>query len=374
VYRSDLEKYDGVRGGSVVRVLDTRGHFLGSALYSAGSQIALRLVSTAEVTDESLPDLVRERLRVAIEFRRRVVRDSDAFRVVFSEADQLPGVIVDRYADLLTFQVLTAAMDSEAVRAALLAELTAQFSPAGIFERVDTRIRRLEELPPREPSLVSGDKSATVFHLNGLKFAFDGVAGQKTGAFLDQRENYAAAAGYAHGRALDCFCYHGGFALHLARACHSVTAVDISREALETAERNEKLNAGALSVTEVEWLEGNAFDVLKDYSLAGHQYDTIVLDPPAFAKSMRNLETALRGYKEINLRALKMLRSGGILITCSCSFHVSEADFLSSIAAAAVDAHRTVRVLEKRSQSQDHPILVNVPETHYLKCLILQVV
>jgi 23S rRNA (cytosine1962-C5)-methyltransferase len=150
--------------------------------------------------------------------------------------------------------------------------------------------------------------------------------------------------------------------------------VDISREALETAERNEKLNAGALSVTEVEWLEGNAFDVLKDYSLAGHQYDTIVLDPPAFAKSMRNLETALRGYKEINLRALKMLRSGGILITCSCSFHVSEADFLSSIAAAAVDAHRTVRVLEKRSQSQDHPILVNVPETHYLKCLILQVV
>jgi 23S rRNA (cytosine1962-C5)-methyltransferase len=374
VYRSDLEKYDGVRGGSVVRVLDTRGHFLGSALYSAGSQIALRLVSTAEVTDESLPDLVRERLRVAIEFRRRVVRDSDAFRVVFSEADQLPGVIVDRYADLLTFQVLTAAMDSEAVRAALLAELTAQFSPAGIFERVDTRIRRLEELPPREPSLVSGDKGATVFHLNGLKFAFDGVAGQKTGAFLDQRENYAAAAGYAHGRALDCFCYHGGFALHLARACQSVTAVDISREALETAERNEKLNAGALSVTEVEWLEGNAFDVLKDYSLAGHQYDTIVLDPPAFAKSMRNLETALRGYKEINLRALKMLRSGGILITCSCSFHVSEADFLSSIAAAAVDAHRTVRVLEKRSQSQDHPILVNVPETHYLKCLILQVV
>jgi 23S rRNA (cytosine1962-C5)-methyltransferase len=367
-----LEETDGIPGGSVVRVLDPHGHLLGSALYSAASQIALRLVSNAEITDESLPLLVRERLRAAAEFRRRVVRDSDAFRVVFSEADLLPGLIVDRYADLLTFQVLTAAMDREPVRNALLDELEAQFSPAGIFERVDVRIRRLEQLPPREPSLVRGHKSSTVFHLNRLKFAFEAAAGQKTGAFLDQRENYAAAAGHARGQALDCFCYHGGFALHLARVCDSVTAVDISREALEAAERNEKVNAGALQVSEIEWLEGNAFDVLKDYSAAGRQFDTIVLDPPAFAKSKRNLQTALRGYKEINLRALKMLRPGGILITCSCSFHVSEAEFLGAVAAAAIDAHRSVRVLEKRTQAQDHPILLSIPETYYLKCLILQ--
>jgi len=356
----------------VVRVLDPRGHFLGSALYSAGSQIALRLVSTGEVTDDSLPPLVRERLRAAIEFRRRLVRDSDAYRVVFSEADQLPGLIVDRYADLLAFQVLTAAMDGDAVRAALLAELAAQFSPAGIYERVDARIRELEQLPPRAPGLAAGDKTATTFQLNGLKFAFDATAGQKTGAFLDQRENYAAAARYARGDALDAFCYHGGFALHLARVCRSVTAIDSSLPALQAAERNEQLNRGALQVPEVEWLEGNAFDVLKDYSAAGRQYDTIVLDPPAFAKTRRNLETALRGYKEINLRALKMLRPGGVLVTCSCSFHASEADFLGAVAAAAADAHRAVRVLEKRTQSQDHPIVLGIPETHYLKCLILQ--
>ena len=353
-------------------MLDARGHFLGSAIYSAASQIALRLLSSTELKPEALPELVRGRIRDAIEFRRTVVRDSDAYRVVFSEADMLPGLIVDRYADVLTYQILAAAMDGSEVRGALIEELRAQFSPAGIYERVDARIRELESLEPREGSLVSGDKASTVFQLNGLKFGFDAAAGQKTGAFLDQRENYAAAAKYVRGAALDCFCYHGGFALHLARRCEAVTAVDSSRAALEAAERNEKLNHAALLTHEIEWLEGNAFDVLKDYSAAGRLYDAIVLDPPAFAKTRRNLETALRGYKEINLRALKMLKPGGILVSCSCSFHVSEADFLGALAAAAADAHRTLRVLEKRTQSADHPILVGVPETHYLKCVVAQ--
>jgi len=204
--------------------------------------------------------------------------------------------------------------------------------------------------------------------MNGVKFHFDALAGQKTGAFLDQRENYAAAAQYASGEALDVFCYQGGFALHQAEKCPKVTGVDISRPALETAEQNATLNG-----REIEWIEANAFDLLRDYADSGKHYDTIVLDPPAFAKSKKTLDTALRGYKELNLRALKMLRPGGLLVTCSCSYHVSPLEFLNIVAAAARDAHRDVRVLESRTQSKDHPILPSVPETAYLKCLILSV-
>ncbi|HEV2729835.1 MAG TPA: class I SAM-dependent methyltransferase, partial [Terriglobales bacterium] len=192
--------------------------------------------------------------------------------------------------------------------------------------------------------------------------------GQKTGAFLDQRENYAAAAQYARGEALDVFCYHGAFAIHLAERCSSVTGVDSSRPALEIAERNAALNG-----REIEWIEANAFDLLRDYAHAGRQYDCIVLDPPAFAKSKRTLETALRGYKELNLRALKMLRAGGVLVTCSCSYHVSPAQFLEIIASAAGDVHRNIRVLENRTQAKDHPMLLNVPETAYLKCVVATV-
>jgi len=209
--------------------------------------------------------------------------------------------------------------------------------------------------------------------MNGVRFHFDGLGGQKTGAFLDQRENYAAAARYAHGDALDCFTYQGGFALHVARTCERVAAVDSSRPALEVAERNEQLNRAAHRCGEIEWIEANAFDLLKDYATAGRQYDTIVLDPPAFAKTKRAVPTALRGYKELNLRALKMLRPGGILVTCSCSFHVSEGEFLAMLGSAAVDAGRRVRILEERGQSLDHPMLLNVPETAYLKCVTCQV-
>jgi 23S rRNA (cytosine1962-C5)-methyltransferase len=285
--------------------------------------------------------------------------------VVFSEGDFLPGLIVDRYHDVLSVQVLTQAMDAEPVRSAVVNTLAEEFKPAGIVERVDSRIRDLEQLPPRASGLIQGEKSSTVVEMNGVRFHYDGLEGQKTGAFLDQRENYAAAAQYGHGEALDVFCYQGGFALHMAAKCSSVTGVDSSRPALEMADKNATLNG-----RDLEWIEANAFDLLKDYSTAKRQYDTIVLDPPAFAKTKRDLDKALRGYKELNLRALKMLRPGGVLITCSCSYHVCATDFMGVVADAALDAHKSLRVLENRSQAKDHPSLINVPESSYLKCLV----
>jgi 23S rRNA (cytosine1962-C5)-methyltransferase len=363
VYRSDVISADGIAPGSVVAVTDDRGMFLGSALYSSSSQIAIRMISDSSVSD--LPTLLRQRIREAIRYREGLVQNSDAYRVVFSEADFLPGLIVDRYNDVVSLQILTQAMDPDPVRRAIVRELSDGARPVSIAERVETHIRELEQLPPRESGLLVGEKPNTIFSMNGVRFHFDIREGQKTGAFLDQRENYAVASDYAHGDALDVFCYQGAFALHLtARGC-KVTGVDSSRSALEIADKNALLNQ-----CEVEWIEANAFDLLKDYAASGRQYDAVVLDPPAFAKSRKNLETALRGYKELNLRALKMLRPGGILVTCSCSYHVTEADLLQVVADAAGDAHRTLRVLERRGQSKDHPVLLTVPETAYLKCLI----
>src|SRR5580700_9879371 len=366
VYRSDIVAVEGVTPGSAVAVRDERGRNLGSALYSSASQIAIRLISREPVAD--FPALLRQRIRDAIAYRERIVRDTNAYRVIFSEADFLPGLIVDRYDDILSMQILTQAMDAEPVREAVISELTAGLRPAVIFERVDARVRQLEELAPRDSALVSGVKGSTIFTMNGVKFHFDALEGQKTGAFLDQRENYAAAAQYAHGEALDVFCYQGGFALHLAGRCSRVTGVDSSRPALEVADQNATLNG-----QNIEWIEANAFDLLKDYSSSGSRYDTIVLDPPAFAKTKRDLDAALRGYKELNLRALKMLRPGGVLVTCSCSYHVSPAEFMAMLADAARDARRTLRLVEVRGQARDHPILLNVPETAYLKCIIASV-
>jgi len=363
VYRSDLVSADGVPPGALVNVADERGKFLGSALYSSSSQIAIRMISPAAVGD--LPGLLRERIQAAIAYRERVVRDTDAYRVVFSEADFLPGLIVDRYNDILSLQVLTQAMDAETVRQTVVSELSERLKPAAIAERVDPRIRELEQLPGRPSGLIQGEKSSTVFSMNGVRFHYEALEGQKTGAFLDQRENYAAVAQYARGEALDVFCYQGGFALHLAQHCSSVTGVDSSRPALEVAEKNAALNG-----REIEWVEANAFDLLRDYADAGRQYDCIVLDPPAFAKSKRNLETALPAYKELNLRALKMLRSGGILVTCSCSYHVAHSMLLEVLAQACRDVHRNLRILESRTQAKDHPMLLAVPETAYLKCFI----
>lgn len=366
VYRSDVVSSDGIPPGALVSVFDERGKFLGTALYSSSSQIALRLLSRERVDD--FPDLLRDRIRAAIAYRERVVQNTDAYRVVFSEGDFLPGLIVDRYNDVLSIQVLTQAMDSEAPREAIVTELTEQFKPAAIAERVDPRVRELEQLPARASALLQGEKNSTVITMNGVRFHYHALEGQKTGAFLDQRENYAAAAQYARGEALDVFCYQGGFALHLAERCSSVTGVDSSRPALEIAEKNAALNG-----REIEWIEANAFDLLRDYATAGRQYDCIVLDPPAFAKSKRNLETAFRGYKELNLRALKMLRPGGLLVTCSCSYHVSPAEFIEVVASAARDVHRNIRLLENRTQAKDHPMLLHVPETAYLKCVVATV-
>src|SRR5271154_3716794 len=368
VYRSDVVSAEGVPAGSLVSVVDDRGQSLGSALYSSSSQIAIRLISHEPVAD--FPALLRQRITEAIAYREGIVHNTNAYRVIFSEADFLPGLIVDRYHDILSMQILTQAMDAEIVRQTLTSGLTERLPPASIVERVDPRVRQLEDLPPRASGLVQGERASTTFTMNGIQFHFDALAGQKTGAFLDQRENYAAAAQYAHGEALDVFCYQGGFALHLVERCTHVTGIDSSRPALEVADQNAALNRRGQNHPEIEWIEANAFDLLKDYASSGQRYDSIVLDPPAFAKSKRDLDAALRGYKELNLRALKMLRPGGLLVTCSCSYHVSQADFLQTLADAARDAHRTLRVVEVRGQAKDHPILLNVPETGYLKCVI----
>ena len=375
VYRSDLAESNDVPPGSLVRVFDQRGKFLGTALYSSSSQIAIRMISHGSVGD--LPAMVVERVRGAIAYRKELVSNTDAYRIIFSEGDFLPGLIVDRYNDVLCLQILTQAMDAVPIREAILQTLRKELQPAGIVERVDARIRELEQLPPLASRLLWGEKSSTVFTMNstmnsGVRFHYDGLEGQKTGGFLDQRENYAAAAQYAQGEALDAFCYQGGFALHFAAhpagKTSSVTGVDSSRPALEMAERNATLNG-----REMEWIEANAFDLLREYAATGRRYDTIVLDPPAFAKTKRDLEKALGGYKELNLRAMKMLRPGGILVTCSCSYHVSASDFYEVVADAARDAHKSLRVLENRGAAKDHPMLLNVPETNYLKCFILSV-
>ncbi len=372
VYRSDLLDEPAAPPGALVGVVDDHGRALGSAFYSSASQIALRMLSPRLLSPADLPILLHQRIDAAVHFRQQAVADSDAFRVIFSEADLLPGVIADCYNDLLVVQFLTQATDQPQFRDLLLESLQQHFHPAAVHERVDSRIRSLEQLAPRPSGPLVGDKSETVFTMNGVRFQYQAGEGQKTGAFLDQRENYAAAAAYAHGDALDMFTYQGGFALHLARPCPRVTAVDSSRPALEMAERNEQLNRQH-HAHEIEWIEANAFDLLKDYAAEGRQYDTIVLDPPAFAKTRRDLDGALRGYKELNLRAVKMLRPGGLLVTCSCSYHVREEDFVDVVRSAAVDARRTLRLLDKRAQAKDHPILLTVLETQYLKCLLLLV-
>jgi 23S rRNA (cytosine1962-C5)-methyltransferase len=390
VYRSDVVEATGVSPGAVVKVVEHGGrgrapYALGTAFYSTASEIAIRMISRKPVGD--LEQLVGERIRASVAYRERFVRDTNAYRVIFSEGDFLPGLIVDRYNDVVSLQVLAQTMDTEPMRRVLLSELQDALSPAVIVERVDPRVRKLEHLPDRPSGIVwsnphppifpspdggeVGDNSSapphtrTELQMNGVRFIYDALGGQKTGAFLDQRENYAAAEKYARGRALDVFTYQGGFALHLARVCDKVTGVDASRPALEAAEQNAALNGWDL-----EWIEANAFDLLRDYSDAGQEYDTIVLDPPAFAKSRQNRETAIRGYKELNLRALKMLRPGGVFVTCSCSYHVSAADLLEVVSSAARDSHRIIRILENRGQSNDHPSVLGIPETAYLKCLI----
>ena len=351
--------------GSVVRVQDRRRRYLGQALYSSKSQLALRLL-----TRERRPfdrAFLAERIAAAARYREVVAAGAEAYRLVAGEGDLLPSLIVDRYDGCLVLQTLSQGI--ERLKPTIVEILQEQFSPRSILERNDSPVRALEELPEQRGVLAGESVKEVVAEEGGVRFVYDLAGGQKTGGYLDQRENRAAARGYARGRLLDCFTYGGGFALSLAAQCQSVLGLDSSQEALELGQRSQALNG----FTHVEWRQANCFDFLKAADQSGERFDTVVLDPPAFARQKSSLESALRGYKELNLRAFKILNPGGFLVTCSCSFHVSETDFLEAVASAAVDAHRRVQVVERRTQARDHPILLTVPETHYLKCLILRV-
>ncbi len=389
VYASDIESLNAGSGEApaLLPVADNRGLLLGTALYSPSSQIALRLVSREAIAEPAWLALLAARLKKSIARRASLQsKDTDSVRLCFSEADELPGLVIDKYGDLVILQLLTKGLDNAAVRATCVRVLREELNPATILERPDPRMRELEglaapDLTPLWAANATAPRTSTAFHLNGLAFHFDANAGQKTGAFLDQRSNYAAARDWAlklnaTGRALDVCTYQGGFALHLAQVAKRVTGVDTSRSSLEVAERNLEANRAAnrsqLSA-EVDWVEADAFELLRDWAAAREQFDAIVLDPPAFAKSKRAVEGALRGYKELNLRALQMLRPGGLLVTCSCSHHISWTDLEGAVTAAASDAHRRVRLLERRGAALDHPVVLSLPETEYLKCLILEV-
>lgn len=400
VYASELESVELGAGEApaLLPVADNRGLLLGTALFSPASQIALRMVSREEIDEPQWLELLAARLRRAIDRRLWIlgprVGKSDSCRLCFSEADELPGLMIDKYRDLVVLQILAKGLDSEAVRETCVRVLRDMLLNADsgvakeagglatIIERPDPRIRELEGLPAPAPGPLwtanaKEPKTETQFRLNGLKFFYDANSGQKTGAFLDQHANYAAAEKWAlyltpGGRALDVCTYQGGFALHLARVSKSVTGIDASHASLEVAERNLEANRDVIGDKQVDWIEADAFEILRDWSAAGQQFDTIVLDPPAFAKSKRAVEGALRGYKELNLRALKMLPPGGLLITCSCSHHVSWADLEGAVAAAAADAGARVRLLDRRGAASDHPVVLNLPETEYLKCLVLE--
>ncbi|HEV2323586.1 MAG TPA: class I SAM-dependent rRNA methyltransferase [Terracidiphilus sp.] len=387
VYASDLVSVELPGDGAeklsaLLPVADPRGILLGTALYSPTSQIALRMISPEAIGEAEWLKILEARLRRAIGLRKPMLdADNDACRLCFSEADGLPGLITDKYGGLVILQLLAKGLDSAGVREICIRVLREEVSPEGILERPDPRIRELEGLNEPSPGpLWPRDAGAAVtaaqFRLNGLVFQYDADAGQKTGAFLDQRMNYAATQQWArqmgtNGRALDVFCYQGGFALHLAQVCRAVTGVDASRASLEVAERNLEANRGRVKA-DVDWMEADAFELLRDWSDAGERFDTIVLDPPAFAKTKRAVEGALRGYKELNLRALRMLRPGGLLVTCSCSHHVGWSELESAVASAAADAPRRVRLLERRGAAPDHPVVLNLPETEYLKCLVLE--
>lgn len=367
IYRSDVSAVDAA-GGSVVAVRDERGNFIGQAFYSDASQIALRfLTQTQEEIDR---DWWRARLRAAAS-RRNISGDTNAYRLVYSEGDLLPSLIVDRYNDVLVLQTLS--QGTETLKSLFAEILIEEFQPRAVIERNDARVRELEGLPLISATVYGEAPDEIEILQHGLRFAVSPGAGQKTGSFLDQRENRIAARAAAQttnrGRALDCFTFNGAFALHLASVCEEVIGIDISGDAVAAAEHNARLN----EMNNVRFLEANVFDALREFETRGERFDAIVLDPPAFAKNRASLKSAVRGYKEINLRALKLLHPGGVLITCTCSYHVAEALFLEIVGEAAIDARRRVQIIEKRMQASDHPVLIGMPETYYLKCVIARV-
>ncbi|HKS28264.1 MAG TPA: class I SAM-dependent rRNA methyltransferase [Pyrinomonadaceae bacterium] len=367
IYKSDVADTREAAGGSVVRVLDERGRFVGRALYSDRSEISLRLLTTED--EEINREWWRRRLREAIGRRRaELTPETNACRLIYSEGDLLPSLIVDAYGDVLVLQTLS--QGTESVKAMLVELLVEELNPRAVVERNDVRVRQLEGLEMRVGTVYGDEPGELEIIQHGIRFLVQPLGGQKTGSFLDQRENRLAARSHAWGHALDCFTFNGAFALHLAQKCESVLGLDISADAVQAARRNAELNG----MTNVTFSEANVFDALREMEQEGHRFGTIVLDPPAFAKNRGSVRAASRGYKEINLRAVKMLEPGGVLVTCTCSYHMSEEMFLEIVAAAAVDARRRLQLIEKRAQSSDHPILFGMPETYYLKCVIARVI
>ena len=364
VYRSDIRSAR-AEPGAVVRLVDERGNFVGRAFYSDKSQISIRLLTREDVPVDRA--FLAARIRRAAAYRDLVVENSDACRLVYSEADLLPSVIIDRYGDYFVLQTLSQASDR--LKGTLVDILVERFSPKGIVERNDPKVHMLEGLEQRVSVLYGEVPAEILAKENGVTFVCDLAKGQKTGSFLDQRENHLAARRYASGDVLDCFSYQGGFALTVADRSAHVEGIDMAPAAVEAARRNQQLN----SISNATFREGNTFDLLKEYDEAGRRFQMVILDPPAFAKNRDAIPAARRGYKEINLRALKLLRPGGYLVTCSCSYHITEPLFLQLLAEAANDARKNIVVVERRTQAKDHPILLTMPETHYLKCFIVKV-
>ncbi len=365
IYRTDVGDVHAAAGDRVV-VRNPRGRVLGHALFSDRSQIAIRMLAWGSLDGDPADDeLIRRRIEAAIAFRQSLAIDATAYRLVHGEADLLPSLVVDRYGDYLVVQALSQGMDR--LLPVVVSALGELMHPIGILARNDPRARLLEGLEQRV-EVIAGDVPETVtVSETGVEYDVDLRRGQKTGLFLDQRENRAAAAQYARGRLLDCFSYNGGFALVLGRRCSETLAFDISEDAVARVRRN-----AARSGVAVDARVGNVFDELRGLERLRERFDTIVLDPPAFAKNKAAVAKARSGYKEINLRALKLLNPGGTLVTCSCSYHVNEGAFAEIITDAAVDAQAQVTVVEKRMQGRDHPVLLAVPETYYLKCFILR--
>lgn len=365
IYSSDVVDAGDAAGGSIVSVQDEHRNFIGQAFYSDSSQIALRFLTPGRNPIDR--EWWRARIREAAS-RRNFGPETNAYRLIYSEGDLLPSIILDRYADVLVLQTLS--QGSEAIKPLLVELLTEEFAPRAIIERNDVRVRQHEGLELLTGTLCGEAPLEFEILQDGVRFLVAPLSGQKTGSFLDQRENRLAASRVAHGRALDCFTFNGAFALQLASACDQVTGIDISAAAVAAAVRNARIN----NITNAEFREANVFDELRELETKGERFDTIVLDPPAFAKNRASIAAAARGYKEINLRAIKLLNPGGVLITCTCSYHMSEELFLKLLAEAANDAHRRVQLLEKRTQASDHPIIFGVPETYYLKCVIARVI
>jgi 23S rRNA (cytosine1962-C5)-methyltransferase len=362
VYRADVA---GVAGsGDVVRVVGPGGRFVARALYSDRSQISLRVLTQHDVPVNR--EFWRARLQQAISFREQLAIDATAYRLVHGEGDLLPSLVVDRYGDYLVVQALSQGMDR--LLPTLIELLTEIVEPAGILARNDPRVRLLEGLAQHVAVLHGSIPKEVTVREGRIEYDVDLHRGQKTGAFLDQRENRQAAAQYVGGRVLDCFSYAGGFALQLASRAETLAALDISEDATAALSRNAARNG----LSNISVRTTNVFDELRTLERMGEKYNAIVLDPPAFAKSKAAIPKAQAGYKEINLRALKLLLPGGFLITCSCSYHVNEAAFAEIIFDAALDARVEVSVVEKRMQSRDHPVVLGMPETYYLKCFILR--